>query len=354
MFVTSDNGASWVAVNNGLPKNSSDTTQYVSILSLAVSGTSVFAGTELNHLYLSTNDGASWSKTPYPVDDVPLLAVSGADLYAGSWGNGIFEITNSGTSWTVYPGGLQNTYVYTLNVVFAGMLAVETGIGAFLVHDNSYFTKINNPLNVSTVNAFISLDTILFEGSSGGVYYSVNKGSDWLRTSLKNHRVLAFDAYGANLFAGTVDSGVFVSTDGTNWTAVDSGLTDMNVDHLAVFGSNLFAATDNCVWRRPLSEMITAVKDKGNNVPFQFSLSQNYPNPFNPTTVISYELPTNSFVVLKVFDVLGREVKSLVTERETAGNHSVAFNASNLPSGVYFYRLQAGSLMETKKLVLLK
>ncbi len=90
------------------------------------------------------------------------------------------------------------------------------------------------------------------------------------------------------------------------------------------------------------------------NLPAYFSLSQNYPNPFNPTTVIGYELPVNSLMTVKVFDVLGREVETLVNECQNAGSHSVTLNAANLPSGVYFYRLEAGSFRETKKLVLIK
>jgi len=88
--------------------------------------------------------------------------------------------------------------------------------------------------------------------------------------------------------------------------------------------------------------------------PSGFELGQNYPNPFNPATVISYQLAVNSFVTLKVYDVLGREVKTLVNDRQAAGVHSVTFNANNLSSGVYFYRMQAGSYVDTKKFVLLK
>jgi hypothetical protein len=88
---------------------------------------------------------------------------------------------------------------------------------------------------------------------------------------------------------------------------------------------------------------------------FRFALNQNYPNPFNPTTNISFSIPSKSFVSLKVFDLLGREVATLVSEEMLAGNHSRQWNAINIPSGVYFYRLQAGSSYnETKKLILLK
>ncbi|MFN3345045.1 MAG: T9SS type A sorting domain-containing protein, partial [Chloroherpetonaceae bacterium] len=88
--------------------------------------------------------------------------------------------------------------------------------------------------------------------------------------------------------------------------------------------------------------------------PTTFKLSQNYPNPFNPTTTITYQLASSSDVKLEVFDVLGRKVATLVNARQNAGEHSVNFNATNLASGVYFYRLQAGSFVETKKMMLVK
>jgi len=85
-----------------------------------------------------------------------------------------------------------------------------------------------------------------------------------------------------------------------------------------------------------------------------FTLRQNYPNPFNPSTTISYQLPTQSYVTLKVFDILGREVATLVNGVEQPGYKSVNFNADNLASGVYYYRLQAGNFIEIKKFVLLR
>jgi len=89
-------------------------------------------------------------------------------------------------------------------------------------------------------------------------------------------------------------------------------------------------------------------------LPLTWILRQNYPNPFNPSTVISYQLPTSGFVKLRVYDVLGREVATLSDAHQGAGNYSVVFDAANLTSGVYFYRLEAGNFAETRKFLLLK
>lgn len=99
----------------------------------------------------------------------------------------------------------------------------------------------------------------------------------------------------------------------------------------------------------------TAVEDpERQSVATSFSLFQNYPNPFNPTTTISFSLPSKSFVSLKVFDVLGREVSLLIADELTAGRHTRQWNPVGLPSGIYFYRLQAGGFNETKRLLLLR
>jgi hypothetical protein len=100
-------------------------------------------------------------------------------------------------------------------------------------------------------------------------------------------------------------------------------------------------------------ESTTNIKENMNQLHF-FKLYQNYPNPFNPSTRISYQLPASAFMIVKVFDVLGKEIKTLVNEHQNAGNHSVVFNASELPSGVYFYRLQAGNYSAIRKILLLK
>ena len=99
---------------------------------------------------------------------------------------------------------------------------------------------------------------------------------------------------------------------------------------------------------------VTGVEDNDYTIPDNFSLSQNYPNPFNPTTTIEYELSATAYVTIKVYDILGKEVANLINEEKSAGSHVIAFNAANLPSGTYFYRLQTGKYTDTKKMVLLR
>jgi hypothetical protein len=102
-------------------------------------------------------------------------------------------------------------------------------------------------------------------------------------------------------------------------------------------------------------DIVSAIELTENDlIPNEFSLQQNYPNPFNPLTTIKYDIKELTMVELKVFDILGREVATLVNDEKPVGYYEIKFNASNLPSGIYFYRLKAGSYIETKKMVLMK
>ncbi len=100
--------------------------------------------------------------------------------------------------------------------------------------------------------------------------------------------------------------------------------------------------------------IITEIEEDKNTMPNEYALSQNYPNPFNPNTKIKYSIPEMGSVALKVFDVLGNEVATLISEEKPAGSYEVEFNGLELSSGIYFYKLQSGSFVETKKMILLK
>ncbi len=110
-----------------------------------------------------------------------------------------------------------------------------------------------------------------------------------------------------------------------------------------------------------INEILSNIIQKKSNIlsplttnPDNVLLSQNYPNPFNPSTTITFSIPSGSFVTLKVFDITGREIKTLVNDYKQAGSHNVTFDAGNLPSGVYYYELTAGENTSVKTMVLIK
>lgn len=99
--------------------------------------------------------------------------------------------------------------------------------------------------------------------------------------------------------------------------------------------------------------VVTGMEDQG-AVPIKYELRQNYPNPFNPSTTIFYQIPKNSFVSLRVFDMLGKEVMTLVNENKSLGRYAVKFDATDLSSGIYFYTIQADRFVDIKKSCLVK
>ena len=360
VFLSTNNGTSWAAVNSGLYNNP--------VYALAVSGTNLFAGT-YGGVFLSTNNGTSWTAVNSGLTDayVFALAVSGTNLFAGTFfGNGVFLSTNNGTSWIAVNSGLNNNDVNALAVSDTNLFAGIYGSGVFLSTNNgTSWTAVDSGLTKFDVHALAVSGTNLFAGEYGpGAFLSTNNGTKWktvnsgLTTNFSAY-INALEVFDKNLFAGTTN-GVYLSTnDGTSWTTVDSGLTNTDVLSFAVSpvtgGTNLFAGTyGSGVWRRQLSEMVTEVEENQTKIPNSFALEQNYPNPFNPSTNITFSVGTYSYTSLQVYDLLGREVATLVNEKKPAGTYTMRWNASGFPSGVYFYRLRIGSLTETKKLVLLR
>jgi hypothetical protein len=125
-----------------------------------------------------------------------------------------------------------------------------------------------------------------------------------------------------------------------------------NLDEFRIWSKALSDAEVAAAWNHQF--IISGIKPVLNIIPEEYTLSQNYPNPFNPTTTIDFKVPVNGLVTLKVYDVTGKEVKTLVNEVVNAGVYTVDFDASNLSSGVYFYKILAGDYMDVKKMVLLK
>ena len=165
--------------------------------------------------------------------------------------------------------------------------------------------------------------------------------------------VYSLALYGTNLFAGTINDGVFLSTnDGSTWSMVSSGITS-HITSLAVLSDNLFAGSYGFgIYRRPMEEMLTPVEDLPTHASSNFKLHQNCPNPFAFSTTIAFTIPSKSFVSLKIFNALGKELTTLVSGDLDAGQHSYQWNASGLRSGVYLCRLGSGPFSETRTLIL--
>ncbi len=132
-----------------------------------------------------------------------------------------------------------------------------------------------------------------------------------------------------------------IATDGSRGKALLPGTAGVTVDFVGNVTGNITIP-------------LTDVDEKNRALPTQYKLEQNYPNPFNPATTIEYELPSSAHVQLRVYDLLGREVTTLVNEVQTAGYHSVVFDASKLASGVYFYSLEAGKFTQTRRMLLIR
>jgi len=174
---------------------------------------------------------------------------------------------------------------------------------------------------------------------------------------LKDGVLLGVSAPSANVIYVCGSGGmIFKSTNGGDTWKDISAPTTQSLNAIYFYNENRgFAVGDSGkIFFTSNGGGITGVEEEGEIIPLKFKLYQNYPNPFNPTTTIEYQIPNQSFVILKIFDLLGREVATVVNEKKEAGTYSLQWNASSLASGIYLYRLQAGSYVDTKKLVLMK
>lgn len=382
--------AQWVQVNNGLGN--------ISISSIVVAGNNIFAGApSKNGVFLSTNNGTSWSQAGLYTQTVYSLTTSGNNIFAGTAGSGVFLSTNNGLTWTQI---LNNQNVFSLaasgNNIFAGCgygngvyLSTNNGmnwtqtslnnqwVNALVVNGNNIFAGTYNPGNgvyLSTNNGTTWIQTSLnnqsvfalavngnniFAGTSDsghGVYLSTNNGTNWTQTTLNNGEVYSLAVNGNNVFAGTFLNGVFVSNNnGANWIQRNEGFGFPTVRALCIVSNYIFAGTYNGggIWRRLLGELV-GINPILNEIPDKFLLSQNYPNPFNPITKIKFQIPKLSHTKITVFDILGKVVATLVNEEIKPGTYEIDFNGSSLASGIYYYKLNAESYTDTKKMVLVK
>jgi hypothetical protein len=301
------------------------------------------------------------------------LAVRGNDLFATqAVTDGVFRSTDDGFSWTQIMGGFTTFSPTCLAIGGAGTIFVGIYEGSILRSTNNGTNWLGSFLGGGAIPRYIRfIGSAMFAGTSNGVYRSTNFGINWAPSNngMQGIEVNFIAIQDTNtLFAATSDSGLYVSLDnGNTWSAFNDGLPALELTGVRSTGTHLYCGTFGYgIWRRPISDIVTGVNENSiSETPTEYVLNQNYPNPFNPSTKIRYSIPSvianrqmpekqSQMVTLKVYDVLGNEVATLVNEEKPVGNYEVEFNASGLASGMYFYRLQAGSFVQTKKMILLK
>ena len=359
LFLSNDSGLTWKNIDIGYP----------TITALLINDSKIIAGTWMGDIYLSSDNGVTWMRSFRGMGTIRALISKGDSLFAGA--GAPFLSTNNGINWTLINNGVENMYASTdLTVsgdnIYISVYFIENSKIKYKVYKST-----NNGANWVSVDG-ISVDGIyslaingnnLYLGTAVGVYITANDGMFWAFTNngipsdvFGKKSISVIKSIGNNIFAGTY-GGLYSSTNSASnntspWLPVKGGLKGQ-INSLKIYDNRIYVGTNNGLYSASI-QYLTAVENEQDNLPVNYILYQNYPNPFNPTTTIDYSIPTTSFVTIAVYDILGREVTKLVNEEKQPGNYSILFDGSNFPSSIYFYRIQAGNFVETKKLILLK
>ena len=348
IYRSNDNGTNWIKSDTGITQSS--------IFHMAVSPNGqIFADN-----FRSTDNGHTWSVLPSaPYLNVKDIAVSNtASVYYASSTNGLFRSTDNGDTFTDIASSITSQNVLSVLPANNGYLYAGTLHDLYRSKDDgATWVAVGLPLTPQVYALAEGPSEKLFACTSSGIYVSIDNGDTWVSkwpfSAPFSSVVITSD--GNNAFAGMINfNGTLHSTDGgDSWNFFNDGLTDTYVNDIIITSTGtVFAGTRDGVFKG--SVVITGIEEKEINIPKEFYLFQNYPNPFNPNTNINFSIPNSSFVTLKVYDVLGKEVANLVNEELSAGTYNFNFDAAKLTSGIYFYRIQTDNFVETKKMTLLK
>lgn len=319
LFLSEDNGMNWETVSS-LP-------QGTSIKHMVADGNKLWITTENGELLVTNDNGKTWiNKNSNLPDSIQLMGIcitNQGEIYASversSWFDplkGIYRSTNDGTTWIVIndefsPEEMKFTGNGTMIARSSSTLLISTNSGAG-------FTMLTSPQEYVTEYEVHENGTVIMQVAFNEEYY--------LKKSVDN---------------------------GNTWTDITGILAGQLVYDFAFdLNDRILTATQSGVFR---SDKTTSVFTSNENVPSGFQLSQNYPNPFNPNTIINFRMSASGRVLLKVFDVSGREVSTLADEYLDRGEYSKIFNGSSISSGIYFYSLKVnGNVISKKKMMLLK
>jgi hypothetical protein len=271
----------------------------------------------------------------------------------------LYRSTDVGASWSILPQdiifyGSINTIIFDSNdIAYAGSVwgaCYSTDIGeGWSVLGNFRLEHYISGLAITSTNEIVA-------GTYGHGVYKVNGfSSDWISIGLTGKSCLSMITNNQReVFLGRSTGEVLIYTGDTNWVSLGTGIPSTSVWCLALDSLEyMYAGAGNGTVYRSNNSVTEVVNNFPNELK-HFFLKQNYPNPFNPATTIVYEIPQTRFVTLKVYDILGREVATLVNEEKPAGEYEVEFDGANFTSGIYIYRFSAGDFKETMKMILLK
>ena len=344
VFLSSNNGNSWSPVNIGITHDT--------IYALTISGSDIYAATT-GGMYLSTNNGGSWSEKNIGLIynslygyRVGCIAVNGNNIFIGTTQNGIYLSTNNGNNWSAVNTGLPaNTSVTALGIkndsIFAGTF--NSG-GTYLSSNNgSSWTAVNNGLTdiIDGIGAFITNGNNIFAGYHLGIFLSSNNGSNWVAKDVGltdfGNGIGAFAISGNNIFVGTEGGGVYLSSNnGSNWTDMNNGLIDTYVKALAMNGNYIFAGSfangAGGVWKLSLSGL--GIEENNNN-----NIIAVYPNP----VINNLQIQTTLLIKeIEVTDITGRLLYTTTTK---------TINCSSFAKGAYFITLTTANGKAVKKFV---
>ncbi|MBC8042887.1 MAG: leucine-rich repeat domain-containing protein [Rhizobacter sp.] len=362
---SSDGGANWTSVNasgNNNALNAIDGTSGAGAKGNSTLGTQGFGSAVavgVGGTILRSADGVSWTSAGSAGADLRGVAVSNDyTLAVVQKSNGAQGVNGFGSAVAVGVGGTilrSSDGGDNWNAPVSAPSASDLNAVAWF--GDAFAAKGNTALGTQGFGSAVAV------GVGGTILRSLDGGANWSSVSSGTNANLlsvVMTTQTVGYISGAGGTILKTTTGGAGWELQSSGTSDtLNAIAILPSGSGVAVGSNgtSVITNNGGGNTILATGNDAAPVsgkPSEFGLKQNYPNPFNPSTTISYFIPQPSSVRLMIYDVLGREVATLVNERQTAGNHSVSFNASELSSGIYFYRLAAGSNVQTKKMLFVK
>ncbi|MGE5805756.1 MAG: T9SS type A sorting domain-containing protein [Ignavibacteria bacterium] len=372
IFRSLNDGESWEPAMLGLPGYYYPPEEFYWIKDITSDSTGFFAlvpGPANNEttFYISTDNGQNWNLTSNIDRNRKIIKKTKNTLLAAGNAYGIDYSTDNGRTWIQ----LMDSIISKLNIdrifeAYGFLFAVSNWpLGRlFRSYDQGItWEEVGFPLAYILWD-IIGINEYLFAATSNNIWKSNDLGKNWepASTGSPGRNIMDLIVKGDTLIAAT-DSGIGLSTDfGAHWYKLDIDLpANSFIEALAAndkylfIGLNVFDTIPCSIWRLPVSELIVSVDDRNNlEYPEKLKLGQNYPNPFNPSTTIIYEIASAGLVSIKIYDILGREIETLVNEKKTPGRYKAEFDGSKLASGIYFYRITATDFSETKKMIMIK